>query len=290
VLVLPAETYSTAETPPRWITGYPSAVKAIAAVMTGEFGLPLPDPVTVFVYAGSRSYEEGLARHGRMSAARAAQIAGYSVGLGQPRQLFINDGALRGASRSTWLAIVAHELTHVSQYELSGGRRGRSEQWVREGMADWIACHVLERLGEGSVARYREAARQEVRTLLRRDAELDLFALGRPLGWEQRQLGSSGSSVYRLAFLLTDDLIRQHGFERLRAYFRAFAASDDRLGHFHGTFGVSLADFEHAALFRLERSAGGVTAGGSRPRASHAPGDTLLEESRLRPDGGGDSP
>ncbi len=42
--------------------------------------------------------------------------------------------------------------------------------------------------------------------------------------------------TYGIAFLLTDDLIRHRGFESLRAYFRAFADSDDRFGHFRRAF------------------------------------------------------
>ncbi len=240
-------------------TSYRSAVQAIATVMVTELGLLLPQEFTLFVYPSRAAYAEGLAGTGDMSAQRAAEIAGYSVALGQHHQLFVNDGALRGARRRVWLAVVAHELTHMAQFELSGGQRGTSEQWLREGMADWVAARVLERLGEHTLSRRRARALGAVARALPAlrdgsldpDSPLDLVDLGRPEGWEARRLGRGGRATYPLAFLLTDALVRRSGFERLATYFRAFAETDDRFGHFQRAFGLSLAEFEAQALGQL---------------------------------------
>ncbi|MBI3457933.1 MAG: hypothetical protein HY002_19320 [Candidatus Rokubacteria bacterium] len=149
--------------------------------------------------------------------------------------------------------MVTHELTHVAQYELSGGRRGHSEQWLREGMAEWVACWMLDRLGESTFFHERYQAGKAVALdlpALQSDPP-DLVDLGRPGGWETRHLRSGDRITYRLAFLLTDELVRRHGFDRLIAYFRAFADSDDRFGHFQRTFGRSLREFEADALSRI---------------------------------------
>ncbi len=223
------------------------------AVLVREFGLPLPPDVPLYVYPDEAGYAEGLAREGGVPAGRAAAIAAYSVGLGQHGRVFINEGALRGAPAATRLAILAHELTHVAQYELSGGRRGASEQWLREGMADWIACHVVDRLGgQPFVAERDEALRTVVlnREALEADPP-DLVELGQPDGWEARHLRSGGHLAYVLAFLMTDELIRRHGFDRLLAYFRAFADSDDRFGNFQRAFGVSLPEFQREVLAQI---------------------------------------
>lgn len=234
------------------IRSYESATRAIASVMVMELGLPLPPRLTVFVYPDHETYAAGLAGTGRMSPRRAEEIAGYSVGLGQHRQLFINDQALRGACRRVWLGVVAHELTHSAQYQLSGGRRGRSEQWLREGMADWVAARVLERLGETTLPRRRNRALDDVARAWaeREDTRLDLIRLGAPLGWEHRHL-DAGQLTYRLAFLATDALIRRSGLDRLIGYFRAFADSDDRFGHFERAFGMSLEEFEEEVLTEI---------------------------------------
>ncbi len=238
-------------------TGYEPAVRSIAAVMVHDLALPLPPEVLVFVYPTRTAYAAGLADVPGMPESRAREIAGYSVGLGQRGRLFINDGALRDAPRSVWLGILAHELTHVAQYELSGGVRGQSEQWLREGMADWVACQVLERLGAGTFRDERAQAMQAVAMdlpRLRSDA-VDLVDLGRPQGWETRHLRSGERLTYRLAFLLTDELVRRRGFDRLVAYFRAFANSDDRAGNFEAAFGVTLTQFQAEALARLRDEA-----------------------------------
>ncbi len=240
-------------------TTYQSAVRAIATVMVAELGLPLPQEFTLFVYPTRAAYAEGLAGTGDMSARRAAEIASYSVALGQHHRLFVNDEALRGARRRVWLAVVAHELTHMAQFELSGGQRGTSEQWLREGMADWVAVRVLERLGEDTLSRRRERALGAVARALRalRDdpvdpgSPLDLVELGQPPGWEARHFRPGGRTTYPLAFLLTDALVRRSGFEGLIAYFRAFAGADDRFGHFQQAFGLSVAEFEAQALGQL---------------------------------------
>jgi hypothetical protein len=235
------------------LTGYASGVQTIAAIMVGELGLPLPSQFAVFVYPAQDEYAQGLVQVGHVSPARAAEIAERSVGLARPGRLLLNDHALRGARRSTWLGVVAHELTHLAQYELSGGRRGSSVQWVREGMADWVKSRVLERLGEGT---FRQRRQQALRAVARglpglRDDTFDLANLGSPRGWEARALGAGGRLAYRLAFLLTDDLVRGRGFESLLAYFRASVDSDDQRDHFHRVFGLSLQGFKHGALARI---------------------------------------
>lgn len=247
----------TAPAAARPFTDYESAVRSIAAIMVAELGLPLPRRFTLFIYPTRTEYERGLIRDGHMPQARAAEIAEYSVGLGQHRRLFINDGALRSAPQSASLRIVAHELTHLAQYELSGGRRGSSEQWLREGMADWVTSRTLERLGAGtSLYRRQRAVRTVARALpALEDDMLDLVDLGRPLGWETRHLRVGGQVTYGLALLLTEELIRRRGFESLIAYFQAFANSDDRFGHFRAAFGLSVEEFEAHALDRLRHEA-----------------------------------
>ena len=235
----------------RSLQSYESAVPTIAGLLVGEFGLPLPARLTVFVYPTDVAYAEGLAKLGHMRTERAAEIAGYAIGVGQGERLFINDGALRGACAAVWLGLIAHELTHAAQYELSGGRRGRSEQWIREGMADWVARRVLDRLG------VRE-------------------------GHGRRERGSS----YEIAFLMTDDLIRRRGFESVVAYFRAFATSDDRSGNFSRAFGVSLEAFTGQAFERLS----GDLERGEKPEARRSPEPLVTNEFAPDSPGALDSP
>jgi hypothetical protein len=235
------------------ISSYEEAVRTITGIMVHELDVPLSGPLTVFVYPTREAYAEGLVDIGRLPPDQAARIAAYSVAVTEHGRLFINDRRMRDLPRSAWLALIAHELTHHAQYQLSGGRRGRSEQWLREGMADWVACQVLDRLGYTTLRHERERALQEVAAARPELASnpLDLVELGRPRGWEARHLEPDGRLVYRLAFLLTDDLIRRHRWPRLLDYFRAFAASEQRFDEFQRAFGESLEKFGADALARL---------------------------------------
>lgn len=221
--------------------------------MVGELALPLPRRFTVFIYLTHAEYTEGLVREGLVSGAPATKIAEYSVGVARSRRLLVNDEAFRGARRGAWLGVLAHELTHVAQYELSGGRRGRSEQWLREGMADWVAYTVLERLGEDTFRHQRQRALTAVVRALPaiQDEPRDLVVLGSPAGWAARSARSGRRPIYGLAFLLTDELIRRHGFQSLIAYFGGFVNSDDRFGHFQRAFGRSLEEFQSEALEQI---------------------------------------
>ncbi len=256
----------------RPLTDYQPAARAISTVMVRELGLPLPSAVTLFIYPTRAAYADGLIDVGGLPAARAREIAGDSVGLGQHRRLFINEGALGDRSPRARLGLLAHELTHVAQYQLAGGHRGRSEQWLREGMADWVACQVLERLGVSTFRQEWEQAMRAVAVELPRlrDEPLNLVELGRTRGWETRHLRSGDRLTYRLAFLLTDELIGRRGFDRLVTYFRAFADSDDRFGHFQSVFGLSLEEFEASALDRVREEATGGRSGAPAPGPSPA--------------------
>jgi hypothetical protein len=242
------------------LTSPESALRTIATVMADDLGIPLPGGLAAFVYPTWAGYAEGLVADGGMPVDRAGEIAAYSVGLGQAGRIFVSTETLRDVPRTVWLGILAHELTHVAQYELSGGRRGSSEQWLREGMADWVACQVLERLGESTFARERDDVLTAVALALPvlQGRPLDLIGLGRPLGWEARHLRFGTGPTYRLAFLLTDELIHRRGLPALLDYFRAFAGSDDRFGHFERAFGLSMREFEAEASIHVRAELGRI--------------------------------
>jgi hypothetical protein len=139
----------------RLLTTHEVAVRGIAAMVKGQFGLPLPPEVTVYVYGTRRGFEEGLVQDAKLSPGRAAELGEFAIGVGRPRKLlFRDDAADRGRD---WLRLIAHELVHVSQIELAGGERG-PEQWLKEGMAEWVAFGVLERLQIDSLAHRRRGA------------------------------------------------------------------------------------------------------------------------------------
>ena len=227
------------------------AVRGIAAIMAKSFGLPVPDSVTVLVYGGRRAFEQGLMRDARVSPVQAAQLSDFAIGVGARGQVLLNDQPTDRTQRE-WLRLIAHELTHVSQIELSGGE-GRGEQWLAEGMAEWVAFSTLEHLGLDTLERRRQAAMAVTRshvTLLQ--GKLDLEARGTPQGFTAWHLQEGSIPVYQLTFLMTDYLVQRRGFEVIRTYFASFRRASDRRKNFEAAFGESLTDFEKDVLVRLK--------------------------------------
>lgn len=225
------------------------AVRGVAAVMARDLRLPVPERVTVYVYSSRRIFEDGLVRDGRVSRLRAAELSDFAAGIGKRRQLLLHhDGPV---SSPDWLRLVAHEMTHVSQIEMEQGE-GRADQWLAEGMAEWTAFHVLERLRLDTLLRRRAAAVKGVRRHpALAEGRLDLATLGSPQGFTTRHLRDGSQQTYQLAFLLADYLIRRDGYPRLLEYFRSFARRADRDANFVGAFGQSVAEFEQEALAYL---------------------------------------
>jgi hypothetical protein len=247
--VMPVALDPAGLTPPtdaRLLTTHEAAVRGIGAILAGSFGLPVPDRVTVYVYGSRRAFEEGLVRDAHLSPARAAELGESALAVARPRRLLFHDvPSERGPE---WLRLIAHELVHVCQSELSAGDRGAA-QWLKEGMADWIAFGALESLRIDSLARRRAAALDMVRGFLSRHAaRADLEALGSAAGFSAYHRRNGAAPTYLLAFLMVDRLVRRAGVPRLLDYFRAFADSDDRERNFERVFGLSVRAFEREAL------------------------------------------
>jgi hypothetical protein len=225
-----------------------ATVREVAALIR-DLGLPVPPDVAVHVYGSRHVFEQGLIRDGNISPVRAAELSTFAVGVGKRRQLLLQEDAM--ATPRERLRLIAHELTHVAQIELTQ-TEGRAEQWMAEGMAEWVAFAVLERLGFDTVRSRRAHARLAVRdhpAVV--EARLDLQTLGTPRGFTTRHLRQGSLVTYQLAFIMTDHLIARDGFEQVVEYFRAFATTVDRHGNFRRAFGQTLAEFEEEVLARI---------------------------------------
>lgn len=227
-----------------------AAVRGIAAIMAKSFGLSVPDRVTVYVYTGRRAFEQGLIQDGRVSPVLATKLSDFASGVGARGQVLLNDDARDRTTRER-LRLIAHELTHVSQIELAGGE-GRGEQWLAEGMAEWVAFSILERLRLDTLSRRRLLAISGLRThatLLQ--TGLDLETRGTPRGFTAWHTREGTLPTYQLSFLMADYLIELQGFDRMKAYFRSFKDSGDRRGNFQNAFRLTIADFETDLLAHL---------------------------------------
>jgi hypothetical protein len=227
------------------------AVQGIAAILSKDLRLPMPERVTVYVYSSREVFEQGLIRDAHVSPARAAELSDFAIGVGRRRQLLFNDEAYDHRGRE-WLRLIAHELAHVSQIELAQGE-GRAEQWLAEGMAEWIAFTVLERLGLDTVQNRRTIAVAGIRTHAALvAAKLDLDTLGTPRGFTVRHLKEGSLPTYQLAFLMTDYLITRDGFDRTVQYFKGFGQGGGRRETFRVAFHQTLEQFEDEVLAHLK--------------------------------------
>src|SRR5687768_5833582 len=160
----------------RTLTSHGAAVRGLSAILVKDLGLPMPPSFTVYVYSGREVFERGLVHDAQVTPVRAAELSEFAVGIGKRRQLLLNDDAASGGRE--WLRLIAHELAHVSQIELAQGE-GRAEQWLAEGMAEWAAFTVLERLSLDTLGSRRMMAIAGIRNHAALvAARLDLETLG----------------------------------------------------------------------------------------------------------------
>jgi hypothetical protein len=225
-------------------------IDTIATIISTDIGLPLPAGLRAFVYDDREGFRQGLIEDAYVSPDGADTLATFAIGLARPGRVLFN---LRGArGRTEWPRLIAHELTHVAQFELAGGD-GQAEQWLAEGMAEHVAFQVLERLGLDSLEHRRDVARVRARNQAAfAQARLDLETLGSPTGFTLRHQREGSVETYQLAFLMVDYLIEREGFPRVVEYFR-LRHDEDRPDAFASAFGQSIDEFEREVLAHLQR-------------------------------------
>src|SRR5688500_9553973 len=113
------------------IHSYQGAVRAIAAVLEREIGVQ-PFPVTFEFYVDVPAFETALLGLGH-DPLTARDTARAMRGVGAPGRVLLNAQVIEPVSWSERVRVLAHEFVHSLQYELAGGIRGNSEQWLREG-------------------------------------------------------------------------------------------------------------------------------------------------------------
>jgi hypothetical protein len=244
----------------RRISTYPHALAATLDVMRNDLGLPAVQVELVFVPDG-RNMSELLVRGGQPPE-QARQAARELTAIGGQRVVLVNQARLE---RETWpgrVGILAHELGHVLQYELSGGKRETSAQWLREGFAEWLEMRVLEALKgdtrekawSRALERVRNPAGPPVMTLggprsqaIERNAQVRLPSL-RDLGsfpdWLAQLRGPAGGALYEYAFVAGATLVEDHGLPAVVRYFALFATSKDPAANFQAAFGQTERQFE----------------------------------------------
>ena len=141
------------------------------------------------------------------------------------------------------MRLLAHELAHTVQYRLAGGVRGTSEQWMREGFADYVACTITARLGFGSFDRLRESVLAPLQDVPVDAHPAPLRDLRTFPEWIRAQTRYR-IPLYVQAYLAAELLIEDKGLEAMRGYFEASRPQTDPDANFSGVFGMRLDRFE----------------------------------------------
>ena len=230
-------------------SGQRETVERIVRAMR-DIGVGLPSDVVVYVYDTRAAFRRGLLDEGYVDPGRVDEIAGFAAGLARPGRVLLHSGAVRG--HREWRRLIAHELTHVAQFELAGGD-GRADQWLAEGVAERVAFQVLERLGLDTLAERRTEAAAGVHRHPGVGARrLNLAALGSPREFTLRHQRDGSLATYQLSFLMADYLVERFGLEGVLGYFRR-CHDLDRERAFAASFGRSITDFESEVLDYLQR-------------------------------------
>jgi hypothetical protein len=240
---------------------------AIASTLVGKLGLPLSSPVYAYFYDSEETFEQGLVRDAGANPVTVRDHVRFATGVGSAKGIFIRRDKLPKESVVLRAGLFAHELTHVAQAALSGGRRVVAEQWLREGHADWVKYQVLERLGLQSYARSRLVQVREIRRGGGTLTELPtLTLLSSSRIWVDTRDTQGKSATYAQAFFATEYLIDLRGADAIAAYFRRDQRARDRDAAFEAAFGMPLqefaADFARRLPELVDRKPQGVSTGG----------------------------
>jgi hypothetical protein len=218
-------------------------LSAVAWVLVQRLGLPLSPNVFAYFYSSREAFELGLVTDAGLETWVARDQARFAWGIGNDQGIFLRQDRLAAAPLAVRVGLVAHELTHVSQYELAGGRRGRSEQWLREGLADWVRYQVLQHFGLRSYAESKRRILEEIRRQGSLDRFPELTTLGANREWNAARAQYGAVGTYRQAFLAVDWLVERRGHDAIIDYFRRFGSVDEREGNFQAAFGVPPGEF-----------------------------------------------
>jgi hypothetical protein len=245
------------------ISTYPQALATTLDIMERDLELPLVEVSLVFV-ADTRRFKDLLLGIG-YPPELAREAARRLIAIGGHRSMLINQARLERQGWPGRVSILAHELGHVLQFELGGGKRGTSAQWLREGFSKWLELRVMEALDGAddakawrqAIVKVRNPARTQVMTLGGPDSYPEwverthertrvppLSALSSWADWVAQLGGAAGGALYDYAFVAVTVLLEEHGLPAVLRYFELFAERQDPAANFLEAFGESEEEFE----------------------------------------------
>jgi hypothetical protein len=227
------------------IDNYQAAVDAIVSIMTQDLQMPVPrTSVTLYFYPDREAFARGLTDRFKTDPTLAQAVAKSALGrirqTREGKQFLVNDEILAGLGWPERIHVLAHELTHVVQYELAEGKLS-GDLWLVEGFADWVAYRVLEVLGLDTMSRRKDLKIAQVR---QEREHTPLSRMITPQEWQALNARYGSAIPYAQAFLATDLLIERRGLSAVMDYFRRVPHATDLTENFQAAFGMEPSTFQ----------------------------------------------
>ena len=242
---------------------YPGALTAIMSIMVHDLKLPGVEGV-VTVYSSQASYESGVVAESEIDLERlrkqlgptanrlneeelilaARRSAVSSVAVGMYKKVLVNDWRISRYSWPDWIRVLAHELTHTVQRELVDGRLTSSDQWLREGFAEWVGCQVVHTFGAEEFAASRKRALEGLANASYYQTFPSLTQLATNSQWLTWSRTLGRAATYDQALIAVDWLIEQKGLAAVVQYFSLFGKLNNRQRNFRSAFGEPIAGFD----------------------------------------------
>jgi hypothetical protein len=246
---MPASTEAKCSDRP--ITRYEEAASAIVCESAKELNLPI-HATYLLLHQNRQAFESSLVNGRKFDAAYARETASWAVALSTADLILANEAALRLLPWPERVRVIAHELVHTVQYDLVYGRRSNSDQWLREGLAEWVAYRVVNSLKLGNFSQRITLASSRVRKAYVQGPLPRLSQMVTFRDFAELRSRPGAPPLYDQTLLAADFLIQQNGLEAVLQYFRLFGHSDDRLENFRASFGKDLSTFEEEFGLHLQ--------------------------------------
>ncbi len=222
---------------------YRASAQAVIAVIVNRLALPFPS-ARMLVFEDHAAFEAALIEHLKLSPEVAKTTASFAKAAVGPGHLLLNHPAMQTIGQEEQLITMAHEMTHLVQAALNGGRALWRYHWLTEGFAEWVAFRVVYELGAADFSLQRQKMLIQVRPIWQAGQLARLEQMDRFDEWVKVRAARGFNATYPFAFFAAEFLIERHTLPQVTAYFRAFSQSTNAANNFQVTFGETLQDFQ----------------------------------------------
>lgn len=202
------------------------------------YGLDLTRQVRIIIVPDRASYAAAMIREFRISEAEAdRRTRTTSAWTAGP---IIIMTVTPSSARASRIFLIAHELMHQFQMQVTAPVTPWRLYWMSEGVADAVAARTVESAGYAAAGSYQA---RWLGTLRRASVRPELPGLGTMEGWFAWLDRSGSSATYALAGLAALYLADRAGHGAILAYFRALSGGNDAPTAFQQAFSRPLEVF-----------------------------------------------